>query len=652
MSRERRPVLLACLGLALALVGWGAKYLIKDGGARYLLTQWFLKDFFTGPVGSFWEDFAIVVEPHGDVVYAGLGNHLGVFDVSDPAAPQRLTDLNLRGMVHGLERDGDLLYAAAGAGGLVAIDISDPRAPVVAERLLTQYAMEVTLEEGRAWVADERAGVAIVERDGRGGLRYRASVYGGYVNHVARSGEDLLFVADGYEGLVAFRGAGDARPQPVGQLDVTENSEPRPIDPSPTMVVLDEERALAYLANGKRGLSVVDVRDPEHMRLVFEQPLGGYVYHVRLQGTHALVSDIITGLHVFDISDPREPRQVARFDTGGQPGRLRGESARAVLADGPKGFLLLDITEPTAPAVLGGYRAPAKAVDLEVAHGRLYVALGAAGIDVFELDALDAPARRIATRGFARRVRAIEGGLICVADVIGGAAIIDPESGTTLSVFDYEEHPWDLVAKGRWLYVAVANHGLSVFDIADPARPRFVTSRTEEAGYRVAAALSGDWLVQGDLTEGLKLFDLTDPMSPQLLADTSFVSAISVAARPPHLFLAHPAKGLMVYDASEPTELRDLATLDLEGAATHLELGGNQASVTTWEGELITVDLSDPAAPRVLERESFAGPLYDVVKLPDGRRVIAAGEAGLFIDGKAMKLAPAAAPAIRAAAAD
>lgn len=657
-ARIRRGCAWGALTAAL-LVALGA-YAVTSPELRtqigWLARQAVTRILFSGPVARMWDDFCIVVDAQEEgVAYAGTGNFLGVFDIRVPARPRRIGAINLHGLVHGIVRVDDVLYVAAGAGGLLSLDVSDPRAPRTIDRLATDYALDlVAVGDSLLYLAAERGGIWIVDRSNPRRMRRVAVIEGGYVNQVAVSGT-LALAADGERGLVAFDISEPRAPRRLGALDLTDPAPPRPIDPAPTGVAImdpageaDSPR-VAFLANGRRGLTVVDVSDPTEMRILAETPVAapaarrayGYADHVTLDGNRVYVTDLVSGISIFDVTDPRAPLRLANLDTGGQPGALDRLGEIGFLADGAKGFTTVDLSEATNPRVLGGFRVPARVLDLAVGTSsdgaaRLYAARGAGGVDIWDASE---PAelrllRTIATRGFARRVLPIDHGLLAVADVIGGTAIVDPEAAPetdpTRAVFDFEEHPWDLAVSDGLLYAAVANHGLTVYDISTPEHPTFVTTLSQVDGYRVATALAPPVLYQADLADGLHVFDVRDPRAPRAALRGGRANLVALALAPPRLYAIDGLFGLRVFDVSEPLQPTLVARHRGAGRVNGVTADGARVYLATESSGVVVLDASpELEAPAELRRLATDGPIYDVLPYR-GWLFVAASERGIL----------------------
>lgn len=71
----------------------------------------------------------------------------------------------------------------------------------------------------------------------------------------------------------------------------------------------------AYLAVGKAGVVIVDVRDPEIPVWVADYDTPGNAHDVAVEGRYVFVADDAAGIQVIDSADPAHPQTVATYKT-------------------------------------------------------------------------------------------------------------------------------------------------------------------------------------------------------------------------------------------------------------------------------------------------------------------------------------------------
>ncbi len=86
----------------------------------------------------------------------------------------------------------------------------------------------------------------------------------------------------------------------------------------------------AYVAAGKEGLHIYDIKDPSSVRIVGKCETPGTAWDVWLSGSHAFIADNENGLAAVDVSSPASPKYLGRtvwagksylFSMGPEPGK-------------------------------------------------------------------------------------------------------------------------------------------------------------------------------------------------------------------------------------------------------------------------------------------------------------------------------------------
>ena len=233
------------------------------------------------------------------VTYAGL---LHVIDVSTPSAPVEFGSLALFGGMHSVDGDGDLVCVGTSGSEIYVIDVSDPSEPtLVGTRTTVGYYVDVKVVGQYAYLID--GGLYIVDLSNPANpvdLGFLGS-FGGNLD-----------VVDG----LAYVASSDFR-----IIDVTDPMSPTQIGGLGSVGGIDVavHGNLAFLSTD--GLQVVDVSDPVAPKLTgtvagtppyYESWLG-----VAAIAGHGLAADRFHGIRVIDATDPSTPAEVAAIDSPG-----------------------------------------------------------------------------------------------------------------------------------------------------------------------------------------------------------------------------------------------------------------------------------------------------------------------------------------------
>ncbi|MDJ0762345.1 MAG: hypothetical protein QNJ97_05095 [Myxococcota bacterium] len=263
------------------------------------------------PTGDKIADLSVVYLPDAvtdialkkDVAYIACGPQgVVAVDLSEPKAPASLVTLDTPGAALRLHIQGDTLAIADGPMGIVLVDISDPRAPTPRSTWRSQgYVRDVILSGTTLYAAEDRAGIIALTTDGNGqiaDLAWRKHT-DGQARAVFLDDSNRLYVANGPAGLLVFDVTLSNAPKALGQLSFEDMVRD-------VTVLPDAHRA--YIANGDDGVQVVDVSNPSQMKIkgafISDKP----VNRVR-QGNihHLLVGNDSGGLLILDIKNPDNP---------------------------------------------------------------------------------------------------------------------------------------------------------------------------------------------------------------------------------------------------------------------------------------------------------------------------------------------------------
>ncbi|HKR62680.1 MAG TPA: hypothetical protein VJZ00_03020 [Thermoanaerobaculia bacterium] len=312
---------------------------------------------------------------------------------------------------------------------------------------------------------------------------------------------------------------------------------------------------------------------------------------------------------------------VPTFLFAGQWGS-RGISKRFVTAgnllydaDG-RGVTVYDVSNP----------ANMRAVDVELADDETYdVALTATdavtathrGVDRYTLNA-DGTLTRVAADSWQR-----EGG---ASHVAATASWIAASGGKQLFALErtkdglelraqttFNDRVLALTAVGRFLYAAVENEGIYVFDPPSLA-PVFTLARTAEA-----LALSGKTLWAASRVGGLTAIDVTDAANPRFLSSTALgtLEFDGVAAAGRRVYTFHAPNTVYFFDATDPLapKLTDTRTewVSVIGAnASNLFLSGPRLDRDKFTYETGTPVRAFNGTQLAGEVHDFAGPVSGV----------------------------------------
>jgi hypothetical protein len=111
---------------------------------------------------------------------------------------------------------------------------------------------------------------------------------------------------------------------------------------------------VAYVAQGTRGFSIVDVRNPAAPVV-----LGGHAVSnavsIAVQGSYAFVADLTNGLAIFSLANPALPELVSQVPLAGPVLDLAIVNGYAYVANGSNGLAVIDVRDPLHPTTVSYY---------------------------------------------------------------------------------------------------------------------------------------------------------------------------------------------------------------------------------------------------------------------------------------------------------
>jgi len=485
---------------------------------------------------------------------------------------------------------GDYIYAGDGPS-LKVFDAHDISAPVpLSYIVMPNFVRDIALSGNLAYVA--AGDLIILDTSDPASPTLKASYRLGEAEGVFVSGT-TVYVANGSG----------------GELDILDVSDPT----SPTF--LGEFRVgflhhahsvavsggTAYIADHNKGVAIVDVQNPQSPAFITEYRTPDVARDIVVVGNLAYVADGEDGLLILDVSDPSSPTLRGSHDTFTEARSVVVSGGVAYLTSRGGRFELIDVTNPDAPALLGFCYLEGNNWMVHLQDDKAYVACEMKGFQV--VNVAD-PAHPSVVGSYSARCRSwnfslsgpyayLAGGSLTIVDVS------DPKRPRFVSEHDlgYPEVVW---VKNHLAYTTISSHhGLLIADVSDPSSP------TTLAFYPLPTWYGGDdiW-VSGDLAYisaaglGLVIFDVSDPSSPVLVSIYPVSMALGTIEVRGDLAYFVAAGALRILDVSDPSSPTQISEYDLNWpeAAT---ISGDRAYVAG--SKLWILDVSDPSSPTLLD---------------------------------------------------
>jgi hypothetical protein len=526
-----------------------------------------------GQIGGGETGFVNTMAVRGKQLFLGIGPRLGVVDVSDPTRPRLVGQSEvLPRAVRGVVLRDHIAYVALADHGVAALDVTDPERP----RVL-----------GRAATAGQALGLAL-----DGTLLLVAT------NRFGEDGKLEVFDAVDPSRLVA-----------ISRLEIGGDCH-----------TVAAGAGFAFVAC--RGVQVVDLADPGRPAIVATVPSSSEIRDVGMLGPHIVVPHNLRpgdwGLDIIDVSNPRSPRVLAWQALARPVSGLAIDGPHiyaALQRGGDEPWLqVIDAGNPAAPRVEAGFRPTGQPVDLVVRDGAGYATYrqkgqtGTAYVGAFDL-ADPAQPREVGTLDTLGQVQivAVDGDVLYAAknrsvgpSRLHAIDVSNPAAPRLLSSLnDTLTEVWTIDVEGGLLYIADEIGGLRVIDATDPAQLHAIGQLAFGADKALIADAEEGFAYVGTGNGNLHIVDVTDPAHPAPVGKLPLATTIwTVAAAHGMVYVAVGDAGLVVVDVQDPRAPQVVATLPGVGWANHIVVRAGLAYV--WAGSRVhIVDVRDPASPRL-----------------------------------------------------
>ena len=255
-------------------------------------------------------------------------------------------------------------------------------------------------------------------------------------------------------------------------------------------------------------------------------------------------------LWIFDVSKPLQPRLLGVAKGIGNPRQIAAENGMVYVGARETGVWIIDARNPVHPKVVNRFDTVELATGMDVCGGVLFVGQRQNGVEFVDVRDPMKPAHiRLEKTNESQSVWYRDGWLYSGDWGGGELTTIDARDLSALKTVDIaplKGHGDGVAVLGRYLYAATghhyhdktrtqeqnhgAGHGLEIFDLADPAHPKFV-SRTQFPRFW---KLGGDWwtprpsadgntVFVADTHNGLFAVETANPAFPKILGNLVIV---------------------------------------------------------------------------------------------------------------------------------
>ncbi|MCX6639802.1 MAG: T9SS type A sorting domain-containing protein [bacterium] len=407
------------------------------------------------------------------------------------------------------------------------------------------------------------------------------------------------------------------------------------------------------IADGNKGLTIVNVVDPMNMTLVSNLNLGGSCRSIAASGNTVYCTIEGIGMKVISVANPLTPIVLSTLALPADAYTIRYDQY-AFLACGDAGLVIVNVTSPTAPVILSTTGTPGTAYGVAVNFPYVVVADGPLGVNVFDATT---PAAPINLNSFMTAGEAVhasfntDGSYVVISELGDGIQFMDGTNWAILGSYATVGSAYETKTSGNYAYVAEGVKGFEVVDFTTVSNPTQFGHYWEMGGPRatykfndqfavVANYSDGMWVVNletiavplpvanvpstfwcydvtgngnyvytADWSGAVKVVDLTIPSSPNVVGtwtdDTT--GGRSIAYYNSYVYVGTYFRGVRIVNVTTPSSPSLAGTLPIAAACKGVTVAGSRLYVAASELGVRIYDLTTPATPTFLGTAATVG---------------------------------------------
>ncbi|MCA9014650.1 MAG: hypothetical protein KDA77_04880, partial [Planctomycetaceae bacterium] len=251
-------------------------------------------------------------------------------------------------------------------------------------------------------------------------------------------------------------------------------------------------------------------------------------------------------LHILNISLPMRPELKGKLTGLGNTRQIAVKDGIAYIGSREDGAFIIDVKDSSNPRLLSHYDSVEFATGVEVSGNILFLALRNYGVELVDVSNPAKPlhlsiVRTGEAQSIAVRNHFVYAGVWATSEVVV-IDITNPRQPKLIEKVNLDGFGDGLDVKGNFLYAATGHHsrekhaqpgdpgygsghGLEIFDLTDPARPKFISRVKFPPFYdrgndMWGVTVTGDYAFVSDTHNGMFLVDVTDKKSPRVMART------------------------------------------------------------------------------------------------------------------------------------
>jgi hypothetical protein len=532
----------------------------------------------------------------GDYAYVADGsNGLQVISIANPKKPRLLGSVATRGdaiAVDALDR----FILVVDKRGIAAIAVESPDKPAILHTFdLPSRVWHLAVRNRRVFLANGRNGIAILRFDGRSGFHYEQTLKTrGDARYICFS-DNRLLVGCGTRGLEVFALRGK-------KFELQARTD----TPGFARGVAAAGKRI-FIADHRCGLQILEWNPEGDLKFLGTVDTPSFAWDVVSAKGVIFVADQKGGLQVIDDSRLSD-FSLPTLETDGYAWGSASSRNCLYLADGKAGVKIIGIGPSGKMRVAVAIDTPGIARRLVFSENRLFVADLAGGLVIIGRDggrwqietAVQFPENAVSV--------SVLNSLACVAVGKAGLVVLDvadPRRPRILSRLASLGHVKDVALVGDQAFVAAGPQGLLRVSLKDPTRPELIGKVELPRHLQLFCnatflSVSGDKLLMAGSRAGCQIFDIADPNRPRYLSTLAAMGNITwVKGSGDYGFICDNEGSLLVADLKNPRQPCVIGSLGTPRGKS-IEVVNNEAFVTLGGGGVKRMPLPVEVRPEAV----------------------------------------------------
>lgn len=382
---------------------------------------------------------------------------------------------------------------------------------------------------------------------------------------------------------------------------------------------------MLHVGAGNDGYHIFDISKVPNSYTRIDSIDAGYkIVDVKVKGDYAYAAAENSGLVIFDISTMNEAKVVGYYPIQQDVNNVEVDEYFAYVTSEYEGLTILNITDPNNPYLAGYYGTSTEMRDLDVVNGKVFTAIGEAGVieirndlnpfgEINNFNNISC----IETNGGAMNTD-VYGNYAYVADGLSGLTVVDvssPGSAAKIGNLQLSGFTTDLITDpaGNYVYTANYDSSMKVVDVSTPSASSEVASY-QSSGYVTGVDAVGNIAALTDVTDGAQFIDITDPLNPSLLSDWRTGSNIKdVKLSQDYAFISDGDITIVdITNPSNPSRVTTVQTPGESGQISYEQFQKQHLYVADGRKGITVIDVQNPQSPQILTTDFVGGYVNDI----------------------------------------